>query len=281
MIRLITSQYITTYYHLIQLISHTHTNHIIYPICGTRTLPWRPMVGHSLSPVITYNHVCFYATTAPENHIRFQPNYLSLHRIILAYVTSMQSNTIITSAPEWWILHQDWHEFQTFSLHRRHHISGNWWFPSQNINPTRFQTNSGYVDDFRISNRLHIIHCLFESSLGLITIKHQLAALLVFCEGNPPVNGGFPPQRASNAGSFSMASHHHVMRLWLEHCRYHVLGNTPVRHTTRIQIRIARQRLISAVTSGLSVIHSSMVSNPPGNQWWERTHWSASNCIYL
>ena len=39
--------------------------------------------------------------------------------------------------------------------------------------------------------------------------NHQSSALLDLCEGNPPVTGGFPSQRASNAESISMSWHNH------------------------------------------------------------------------
>ena len=39
--------------------------------------------------------------------------------------------------------------------------------------------------------------------------KHQSSVLLAFCEGNPPVTGGFPSQRASNVENISIWWHHH------------------------------------------------------------------------
>ena len=46
--------------------------------------------------------------------------------------------------------------------------------------------------------------------------KHQSAASLGFCEGNPPVTGGFPSQRASNAENVSIWWCHHANKcvLW-------------------------------------------------------------------
>ena len=39
--------------------------------------------------------------------------------------------------------------------------------------------------------------------------KNQSSELLVLCEGNPPVTGGFPSQRACNSESISMPWRHH------------------------------------------------------------------------
>ena len=41
--------------------------------------------------------------------------------------------------------------------------------------------------------------------------RYQSSALLALCEGNLPVTGGFPSQRASNAESFSMSWRHHEL----------------------------------------------------------------------
>ena len=45
------------------------------------------------------------------------------------------------------------------------------------------------------------------------------------CEGNPPVTGGFPPQRASNAENVSK-SWHHVSAQWLQ-SQHHIDGLVP------------------------------------------------------
>ena len=39
------------------------------------------------------------------------------------------------------------------------------------------------------------IDYLFHALFGLTTNKHQMSVLLSFCEGNPPLTGGFPSQR--------------------------------------------------------------------------------------
>ena len=46
--------------------------------------------------------------------------------------------------------------------------------------------------------------CLLNSLFELTSKKHQSHTLLALCEGNPPVTGGFPSQRGSNARSISM-----------------------------------------------------------------------------
>ena len=52
-----------------------------------------------------------------------------------------------------------------------------------------------------IPNHLQL-HCLSIACSGWHPKKHQSSALLVHCEGNPPVTGGFPSQRASNEKNF-------------------------------------------------------------------------------
>ena len=41
--------------------------------------------------------------------------------------------------------------------------------------------------------------------------KKNIKTLLDICEGNPPLSGGFPSQRASNTESVSISWHHHAM----------------------------------------------------------------------
>ena len=48
--------------------------------------------------------------------------------------------------------------------------------------------------------------------------KHQSFALLTLCEGNPPVTGGFPSQKASNVESVSMPWRHHELKTRGSNC---------------------------------------------------------------
>ena len=50
-------------------------------------------------------------------------------------------------------------------------------------------------------------------STGWYQSKHQISASLALCEGIPPVTGGIPSQRTSNAESVSMSWRHHVQVL--------------------------------------------------------------------
>ena len=50
---------------------------------------------------------------------------------------------------------------------------------------------------------------VFSSLFRPTSKQHQSSALLPLCEGNPPVTGGFPSQRASNEESVSMSWRHH------------------------------------------------------------------------
>ena len=55
-----------------------------------------------------------------------------------------------------------------------------------------------------------LLHCFSTVCFDVHQRKHQSFVLLVLCEGNPPVTGGFPSQKASNAESISMRWCHHV-----------------------------------------------------------------------
>ena len=52
--------------------------------------------------------------------------------------------------------------------------------------------------------------CLFNSLFRLTTKKHQRSASLSLCQGNPPVTGGFPAQRDSNAENISIWWRHNM-----------------------------------------------------------------------
>ena len=58
-----------------------------------------------------------------------------------------------------------------------------------------------------IANALEL--CLF--CIKPSKIEHQSFTSLALCEGNPPVTGGFPSQRASNVERISMSWRHHVL----------------------------------------------------------------------
>ena len=49
------------------------------------------------------------------------------------------------------------------------------------------------------------LDCLFHSLFGLIQSHHHSFALRALCEGNPPIIGGIPSQRASKEESMSMS----------------------------------------------------------------------------
>ena len=54
-------------------------------------------------------------------------------------------------------------------------------------------------------------HQRLDCLLSYLFRKHQSSALLALCEGNPPVTGGFPTQRASNAENVSIWWRHHEL----------------------------------------------------------------------
>ena len=54
--------------------------------------------------------------------------------------------------------------------------------------------------------------------LGKHQTKHERSASLTLCEGNPPVIGGFPSQRASNTESIFMLWQHHAAQYGSGNC---------------------------------------------------------------
>ena len=56
------------------------------------------------------------------------------------------------------------------------------------------------------------IHRLFFDALRLTSKKSSKPALLVLCEGNPPVTGGFISQRASNTENVSISCRHNDLQ---------------------------------------------------------------------
>ena len=58
-----------------------------------------------------------------------------------------------------------------------------------------------------------LAHWLFVDSLFMLETKEKKSSsLLALCDGNPPVTGGFPSQRASNAKSVSKSWWHHARK---------------------------------------------------------------------
>ena len=72
--------------------------------------------------------------------------------------------------------------------------------------------------------------CLFNNLLKLTKEEKKTSKPCSpgICSGNPPVIGGFPSQRASDAESVSMSWRHHVVGAWYRHDRLFrsVPGNT-------------------------------------------------------
>ena len=85
--------------------------------------------------------------------------------------------------------------------------SWGWWFETQSGSLWR-QCNGHHNEHQGISNHWQL-NCLFKFCFWLISKKTWKPVLLAFCEGNPPVTGGFPSQRFSNMESISMWSCHH------------------------------------------------------------------------
>ena len=82
-----------------------------------------------------------------------------------------------------------------------------------------FVTSHGCLLYFPITVTSHHLHgvsnhrpfvCLFNGLLRLTWNKNFKDALLALCEGNLPVTGGFPSERASNAENIFISWRHHV-----------------------------------------------------------------------
>ena len=101
---------------------------------------------------------------------------------------------------------------------------------------------------------------------------HQKSTLLALCEGKPPVTGGFPSQRASNAESVSMSCHHHVQT-----ATYHLYCNG---HCASTAARSSCRRNIPALAHfpavSLSIPHRSRayLTGPPSS-WGSNCLWAA------
>ena len=83
-------------------------------------------------------------------------------------------------------------------------------------------------------------------------MKCPSAALLTLCEGNPPVTGGFPSQRASNAESVSMSWSPHgyeaeilqkpFLYYWGSVWRYHQSCGFPTQRSYYTESHISLQK---------------------------------------
>ena len=85
-----------------------------------------------------------------------------------------------------------------------------WNYATRNGQPeTRFTHYSDVIMSAMVSQITDVsIVCSTDCS-GANQRKHQSSAPLGLCEGNPPVTGGFPSQRASNTGDISIWWRHH------------------------------------------------------------------------
>ena len=82
----------------------------------------------------------------------------------------------------------------------------------QYIESLRYSANASAVDDyiFHVSNRRHL-DCLLKRLFGRRSKKTSKLRATGLCEGNSPVIGGFPSQRASNAENVPIWWRHHFI----------------------------------------------------------------------
>ena len=84
-----------------------------------------------------------------------------------------------------------------------------WWALNQNQQIIMWLYNSDVTwESYGISNHQQL-NCSSTACSVLHQRKHQISVLLALCEGNPPVTGGFPSQRASDAEIISILCYHH------------------------------------------------------------------------
>ena len=119
---------------------------------------------------------------------------------------------------------------------------------------------------FSVSDHLPL-EGLFNSLFEITSEKHQMSTVLVFCEGNPPVTGGFFSQRTSNAGRASISLSHHVTadRLPLD---------APSRN---LQVWRARQAIWRPASTAISIQVCNILcymlvsfNNLLQKHWWRR-----------
>ena len=86
--------------------------------------------------------------------------------------------------------------------------------------------------------KMEQLNCLFNTLFSLATKKtSKFVLLLAFCKGTPPLTGGFPSQRASDAESLSM-SWCHVRELSLYYVECSILSSVcynAVKYNTILQ----------------------------------------------
>ena len=78
-----------------------------------------------------------------------------------------------------------------------------------------------YNEHNGVSNH-RLYDCLFNSLLRLSSKKTSKTCVTGLCNGNPPVTGGFPSQRACNAENVSIWWRHQVM---LHTLHIHLMGS--------------------------------------------------------
>ena len=144
------------------------------------------------------------------------------------------------------------------------------------------------------------LECLIKSLFMLTSNRHQRSALLAICDGNPPVTGGFPSQRASNVESMSISWCHHEEEssgiyadciLWL----YLFWINTHTMHAVKAlcftkYLKVCALCIPStelenkSLPAELSTAHKKITSPLTGilNLWLlELFHWPFFTCISL
>ena len=89
------------------------------------------------------------------------------------------------------------------------HQQAQWWLQWYTSFPLQWRHN----ERDGVSNHRRL-GCLFNLLLRRRTKKSTLR-VTGLCEGNPPVTGGFPSQRASNTENVSIWWRHHVCNIFL------------------------------------------------------------------
>ena len=124
-----------------------------------------------------------------------------------------------------------------------------------------------------VSNHRHLdclLNCLFRCRSKKASKLHVTG----LCEGNPPMTGGFPSQRASNMENVSIWLHHHAgWKIKISHeywCVHHTCVIEKTFYCNLIINRLFRSMCDNIILQVNSFYQSSIPSTENTIIWWSR-----------